>query len=241
VEGSLTRRISAVVTIGVLAAGCGSPSNDQALSETTATSIEASTTSTVVVSTTTTVAESTSTSAAPATTIAPERRVYSRGLLLVGDDIPPGRYVANPRGGELCTWARYSSEAAGVNDVIYEGASVWQTIVDIAPTDVAFSSNACGDWLLYRDAGELLTTFPDGDWTVGEQVAPGAYAVSPGGTCYWALHTDFSGDPATLIRDGIVQPETVGQVEIAAGQMLRSKACGEWRPAGVDPATSASG
>jgi hypothetical protein len=70
---------------------------------------------------------------------------FGDGTFHVGHHIAPGSYRASGAPGDLCYWARLSDFShAGVNGIIANGNS--PTIVDIAPTDVGFTSFGCGDW-----------------------------------------------------------------------------------------------
>jgi hypothetical protein len=68
-------------------------------------------------------------------------------------------------------------------------------VVDILPDDVGFASMGCGTWEPFEPPAEPLTSFPAGQYVVGDQIVPGRY-VSEGGSdadCFWNRVADFTG------------------------------------------------
>jgi hypothetical protein len=76
---------------------------------------------------------------------------FGDGTWLVGTDIAPGTYRTEvPEGDPFCVWKRLSGFSGEYDDTI-TGDIVdvaGQTFVEIAPTDVAFTSEQCGTWEL---------------------------------------------------------------------------------------------
>jgi hypothetical protein len=76
------------------------------------------------------------------------------------------------------------------------------------------------------------TSFGDGVWIVGSDVAPGQYRATgpfPDGLCYWALLSDPTG--ADIIENNIVE---TGQAltALTSGQYFESSGCGQWEIVG---------
>ena len=157
------------------------------------------------------------------------------GTWLVGQ-VESGRYFTNPRDG--CYWERLSglggtSDDRIANDFISFDSA--QVIVDIDPSDVAFSTNEdCGMWdqspVSPPDAG----TIPPGIWLVGRQVEPGVYEVDAGDGCYWERLSGFGGTSDDRIANDFVSDGGRQSVEIARGDVGFSNdaACGTWRSIG---------
>ena len=73
---------------------------------------------------------------------------FGAGHALVGTNSPAGRYYTDPASG--CIWDRLSGRGDTLSDVIaheFIGHDAGQQIVDMLPTDVAFSTAGdCGTW-----------------------------------------------------------------------------------------------
>ncbi len=71
---------------------------------------------------------------------------FGAGTHLVGADIQPGTYRAQVTGAG-CYWARLSGTSGTFQDIIAnEFVTEGSTIVTIAATDKAFTSEGCGQW-----------------------------------------------------------------------------------------------
>ncbi|MCT7364036.1 hypothetical protein [Mycolicibacterium llatzerense] len=71
------------------------------------------------------------------------------GTYVVGKDIAPGTYRSTPtlaNGYPFCTWKRLRGFSGELADSIAIDNQPGQTIVTIAPTDVAFESISCQPW-----------------------------------------------------------------------------------------------
>ena len=68
---------------------------------------------------------------------------FGPGMFMIGYEISPGRYVASGQG---CYWARLRDFSGEIGSLITNDFVNGQTIVDIAPTDVGFTSSNCGTW-----------------------------------------------------------------------------------------------
>jgi hypothetical protein len=73
-----------------------------------------------------------------------ENNQFSDGIYLVNQDIAPGRYRND--GGSSCYWERLSGLSGDFGDLIANDLPTGPAIVDIASTDVAFSTQGCGTW-----------------------------------------------------------------------------------------------
>jgi len=76
------------------------------------------------------------------------RTSFGDGTWLVGVDIAPGTYRTTVPGNG-CMWQRLSGLSGTYEDIIAWGApNSGQALVAIAPSDLAFSTDACGQWSL---------------------------------------------------------------------------------------------
>lgn len=69
---------------------------------------------------------------------------FGEGDWAVNSQVPPGRYRSE--GGETCYWERKSSFAGSFDGIIANDSSAGQAVVEIAASDVGFSSTGCGTW-----------------------------------------------------------------------------------------------
>ena len=173
---------------------------------------------------------------------------FGSGQWLVGDEITPGRYFADPEEG--CLWQRRSrlgaSAPAGFapttdpdTGLIAEGRASFdspQEIVDIAPTDIAFrSSPECGAWSpepVHEGGSEVIQP---GTWLVGRQVTPGAYRTDAREFCYWARLGGFGGTATEIIEDDFVEHAGAQEITILPSDagFRTDDECGPWtRPPG---------
>lgn len=150
---------------------------------------------------------------------------FSDGTHAVGVDIAPGTYRA-PAGID-CYWFRLSGFGGTVDDVEAAGGSGSSEIVTILPSDAGFQSDGCGQWTPLRDVeGDRATSFGDGTFRVGIDIAAGTYRARGGGGCTWERLSGFTG-PADAIEVGGFEPNvTVTISSTDAG--FRSNRCGRW-------------
>jgi hypothetical protein len=74
------------------------------------------------------------------------RTSFGDGVWLIGVDIAPGTYRTTLKGG-YCMWERLSGLSGTYDDVIaFDSPDGGQALVTIAPSDVAFSTDGCGEW-----------------------------------------------------------------------------------------------
>ena len=199
---------------------------DHASDDSAVTSAAASTTS---ASSTTTPGATGPATAPPAPAPAPvaPSPTVTEGDHRVGADLNPGRYLSRSVD---CSWARLRIAADGSTTVIASGTSSGQTIVDVLPTDGGFTSSRCGTWIPYQPDAGPVTTFGDGTWAVGGQIAPGSYRPSAADGCDWARLRDFQGVAGSSIASGSV--DSSGSVVIQPTDAgFSSTGCGTWTPA----------
>jgi len=69
---------------------------------------------------------------------------FADGVFLVNRDIQPGTYRSSQ--GDGCYYARLRGTGGTLGDIITNGNPSGQTVITIAPSDVAFDSERCGTW-----------------------------------------------------------------------------------------------
>jgi hypothetical protein len=95
---------------------------------------------------------------APAPPPGPKTTIDADGTYAVGKDIQPGTYSsAGPVGNGACYWKRVSG-----SDIVDNALTKKAQIIQIAPTDTAFTTNQCQSWQLtdapvpVQSPGDLL-------------------------------------------------------------------------------------
>lgn len=73
-----------------------------------------------------------------------ENTIPGSGVYRVGEDIEPGTYRSD---GDRCYWARLSGFSGTLGDILANDNVSGSAYVTIAPTDVAFETSRCGDWI----------------------------------------------------------------------------------------------
>lgn len=172
---------------------------------------------------TTTTRVQTSTSSEP--TSAPEDG-FGSGTKLVGKDIQPGRYIAAPNAD--CYWERESGTAGTFEQVLANDNNSGQVIVDILPTDAAFTSSGCERFRVYSPPALPSDSITEGNWVVGEQINAGSYRASPTRNCYWERSGDAEGRSSKhIIASDVTTQEVV--VTLTNGEIFTTHGgCGTW-------------
>ncbi len=150
---------------------------------------------------------------------------FSDGTFLVGRNIAAGTYKTS--GGPDCYWARLSGLSGSLSDIIANDLPQGQSIVTISPNDVAFTSDGCGTWVPAPTVGPQATSFGDGTFAVGIDIAPGTY-ITPGGVnCYWARLSGFGGTLGEIITNDLPQGQAIVSID-PTDKGFTSDGCGTW-------------
>ena len=167
------------------------------------------------------------------------RTSFGAGTWLVGADIEPGRYFTNPDRG--CYWERLSglggtSDDRITNDFISFDST--QVIVDIDPSDVAFSTNeACGTWDQSPVSPPAAGTIPPGTWLVG-QVEAGRYFTNPPDGCYWERLSGLGGTSDDRIANDFISfdsAQVIVDIDPSDVAFSTNEDCGMWDQSPVSP------
>ena len=156
--------------------------------------------------------------------------VIETGAFLVGKTLQPGTYVTAGPVSVGCHWERLRAASSQADDVIAAKDVTGQAIVEVLPTDVVFSSSGCEPWTLL-DGARAVDSFGDGDWAVGQQVAPGRWTTDgdPNALgCQWERASGFTHGDREVVADG--NPEGPTTVDIEADDVrFTTDGCGTWR------------
>ncbi|MFN8518051.1 MAG: hypothetical protein U0667_01385 [Chloroflexota bacterium] len=153
-------------------------------------------------------------------------RTFGDGTWEVGTEVKPGTYRATAEG--TCTWARLGAAAGGPEPVLGTATGSGSRVVTVGKRDVAIRSSGCGRWT--SDLSQVTddrTTFADGTYLVGEDVAAGRYVSSGTGSCNWARLSGFGGTADEVIQGGVA----TGSQEVtihASDEGFASTGCGSW-------------
>ena len=151
---------------------------------------------------------------------------FGDGAWSVGEDIPPGLYVAP--GGALCYWARLSGFGGNFDEIIANGSGSGQRIVTIDPSDAGFDTGGCGSWQSHQAIASPLAAIPDGMWMVGPEVQPGLYVAPGGALCYWARLSGFGGNFDEILANGSGSGQRIVTIDPSdAG--FDTGGCGSWQ------------
>ena len=152
---------------------------------------------------------------------------FGDGTWRVGEDIPPGLYVAP--GGDLCYWARLSGFGGSLDEIIANDLGGGQRIVTIAPSDAGFDTGGCGTWQPHQAIASPLAAIPEGTWMIGPEVQPGTYTAPGGDLCYWARLSGFGGSFDEIIANDLGGGRMI--VTIAPSDAgFATSGCGTWIP-----------
>lgn len=156
---------------------------------------------------------------------------FGDGTHRVGGDVPAGTY--RTMGGTFCYWERLSGFGGSLDEIIANDISSGPALVTIKASDVGFSSQGCGTW---RNNLSAITTsrtssFGQGAYIVGVDVAAGTWRASGGQSCYWERLRGFSGELGDIIANDFLSGSAL--VTIATTDKgFASSGCGTWTKVG---------
>jgi len=164
---------------------------------------------------------------APPVTPVPTFATFNDGTYQVGTDIKPGTYRTQT-GSQGCYYARLKGFSGSTGDILANNLTDYPAIVTIFATDKGFSSQSCGTWT--ADLSQITTsktTFADGMYIVGTDIAPGTYKNTASQGCYYARLLGFSNSTDDIIANNLTDGGAI--VTIAASDKgFESTNCGTW-------------
>lgn len=161
---------------------------------------------------------------APATAVAAGGQTSFRsGTLRVNVNIAPGRYMTNA---SSCYWERLKGFSGSLDDIIANENASGRSIVDIAPSDVGFSSSRCGTWSPFQATSR--PTIVDGVWKVNEEIQPGQWQTTSATSCYWERLSSFGGTlDEILANDNSSEASVIVQI-LPSDTGFNASRCGTW-------------
>ena len=152
---------------------------------------------------------------------------FGDGIFQVGKDIQPGTYRTRV-GSSGCYYARLKGFSGTLDDILANNNTDAPAIVTIAKTDKGFESTNCGTWT--QDLSQITTSktsFDDGMYLVGTDIAPGTYKNSGSSSCYYARLSGFTNTIDSIISNNNTDAAAI--VTIAASDKgFESTRCGTW-------------
>jgi len=153
---------------------------------------------------------------------------FGDGTYSIGNgsgQVPTGTYRST--GGSDCYWARLSDLTGSDSSIIASNELSGPDVVTILSSDAGFQTQGCGTWSLLPSTGPEVTSFGDGGYAIGIDIAPGTYSAPGGSYCYWEQDSDFLWVTSSLISDGGSDgPQTV---QLASNAVLFFvQGCGTW-------------
>lgn len=170
----------------------------------------------------------TTTKAPPPTAAAASglKTTFGDGDWIPGKTIAAGTYITQGESG--CYWERDSDTSGSGNGTLANDNAVGQSIVTILPTDAEFQSQGCGTWHPLPTSGPQVTTFGDGEYAIGINIAPGTYSAPGGSNCYWEADSDFTQSGNSIVAND----NPVGGVVVSIGGsgevLFIANGCGTW-------------
>jgi hypothetical protein len=154
--------------------------------------------------------------------------IFGDGTFSVGPgptQATPGTYVST--GGPDCNWQRTDNFSGLFSSVISSDFLSGPDVVTILPTDAGFNSQGCGLWTPLPASGPQLTSFNNGAYAVGINIAAGTYSAPGGSGCYWEEDSNFLWTGSSIIDNGFSSgPVTI---TLSPGTVaFKTQRCGTW-------------
>lgn len=154
-----------------------------------------------------------------------ELTTLGAGTFIVGEDLPPGRYVIEAAGGQSGNISATSADnPLTINEILGDAGgfgvpSVTSTLVD----GEEISISGLSEVTLTPAETELRTTLGAGEWVVGLDIAPGSYVATPadGQSGNFVIYDEFGWPDTNEIlgdADGFGVPEVT--VSLADGDQI---------------------
>ncbi|MGD0834104.1 MAG: hypothetical protein ABSA40_06710 [Candidatus Dormibacteria bacterium] len=179
---------------------------------------------------------------APLPSSGPQLASFGDGTWAAGVDVAPGTY--STPGGDQCQWDRLrdftGTELGESASITVHASPDGHAVATITSTDAGFTSQGCGTWTVLPPTGPQLTSFGNGIWAVGIDIAPGTYSSSPVARCSWVRASDFTGDPGAVLASSGSLLSTLEVKILSSDRSFATVGCGTWKSATTPPPTASS-
>lgn len=152
---------------------------------------------------------------------------FSDGNYKVGSDIKPGTYRTRS-GSSGCYYERLKGFSGATSDIIANDNTDAPAVITIAPSDKGFTSNNCGTWT--SDLSRITsskTSFDDGTYIVGTDIAPGTYKSSGQSGCYYARLSGFGGTTEEILANNNTDTSAIITIS-STDKGFVAHSCGHW-------------
>lgn len=152
---------------------------------------------------------------------------FGDGTYQVGTDIKPGTYRTQS-GSTGCYYERLKGFSGTDSDILANNLTDYPAIVTILPTDKGFTSKNCGTWT--SDLSQITTsktTFSDGMYIVGTDIAPGTYKNTASQGCYYARLSGFDNTDNAILANNLTDNTAIVTIS-ASDKGFESHNCGIW-------------
>jgi hypothetical protein len=172
---------------------------------------------------------------APASQAAPTKdpNGFGEGTYQVGKEIKAGVYTAAVPNGSADCYIEVSKDDSGSfdaiisNDNLSPGAHALVTVAD----GQFIKTSGCGDWSPAPATGAQSTTFTEGIFRAGIEIAPGSYTATvpaDSSNCYVEVSKDGTGVFSSIVANDNFDTGAHARVSVKAGQWLKTDGCGTW-------------
>jgi hypothetical protein len=159
---------------------------------------------------------------------APSFATFGDGTFQVGKDIQPGTYRTRV-GSSNCYYARLKGFSGSTDDIIANNNTDAPAIVTIAASDKGFESQNCGTWT--KDLSQITTSktsFGDGMYIVGTDIAPGTYKDTGGDACYYARLSGFGNTTDDILANNLASAPSIVTIS-TSDKGFETHGCGTWK------------
>jgi hypothetical protein len=161
---------------------------------------------------------------------------FGEGTFAVGKDIKPGIYSSAVPNKSIGCYIEVSKDDSATFDAIISNDNVSagaHAMVTVASGQF-IKTSGCGDWAPASATGPQSTTFTDGIFRAGIEIAPGSYTAtvpSDSSNCYVEVSKDGTGLFASIVSNDNFNAGSHARVAVKAGQWLKADGCGPFTKA----------
>jgi hypothetical protein len=158
---------------------------------------------------------------------------FGEGTFAVGADIKAGIYASAVPDDSVNCYVEVSRDNTGSVDSIIHNDNLSpgsHALVQVSDGQY-LKTSGCGDWASASATGPQSTTFTEGIFRVGNEIAPGQYTAtvpSDSSNCYYSISKDGSMGISSIVKNDNLNAGARGLITVKAGQWLKADGCGTW-------------